>query len=190
MNKILRYTMIGAVALTTFSCSDINEVNKNPNSPADVPSNMIMEGAEKWAMDNVYDLWFSGRQCLTYSQQWVQRNYTEEDRYQIRETVNNSYFNYLYMGLANFDKVITLNTDEKYKATNSAYGANENQIAAAKIMKVWLMDIITDTWGNVPYSQAGKLESEGTLYEQAGFHRRRRHLWRRRHEMEALRQLT
>ena len=31
-------------------------------------------------------------------------------------------------------------------------------------MKVWLMDIITDTWGNVPYSQAGKLESEGTLY--------------------------
>lgn len=123
MNKILRYTMIGAVALTTFSCSDINEVNKNPNSPADVPSNMIMEGAEKWAMDNVYDLWFSGRQCLTYSQQWVQRNYTEEDRYQIRETVNNSYFNYLYMGLANFDKVITLNTDEKYKATNSAYGS-------------------------------------------------------------------
>lgn len=164
MNKILRYMTIGAVALTTFSCSDINEVNKNPNSPADVPSNMVMEGAEKWAMDNIYNVWFSGRQCLTYSQQWVQRNYTEEDRYQIRETVNNSYFNYLYMGLANFDKVITLNTDEKYKATNSAYGANENQIAAAKIMKVWLMDIITDTWGNVPYSQAGKLESKGTLY--------------------------
>jgi hypothetical protein len=164
MNKILRYTMIGVVALTTFSCSDIDNVNKNPNSPGDVPSNMVMEGAEKWAMDNIYDLWFSGRQCLTYSQQWVQRNYTEEDRYQIRETVNNSYFNYLYMGLANFDKVITLNTDEKYKATNSAYGTNANQIAAAKIMKVWLMDIITDTWGNVPYSQAGKLESEGTLY--------------------------
>ena len=150
MNKILRYMTIGAVALTTFSCSDIDSVNKDPNSPADVPSNMVMEGAEKWAMDNIYDLWFSGRQCLTYSQQWVQRNYTEEDRYQIRETVNNSYFNYLYMGLANFDKVITLNTDEKYKATNSAYGANANQIAAAKIMKVWLMDVITDTWGSVP----------------------------------------
>ena len=103
MNKILRYTMIGVVALTTFSCSDIDSVNKDPNSPADVPSNMIMEGAEKWAMDHIYDLWFSGRQCLTYIQQWVQRNYTEEDRYQIRETVNNSYFNYLYMGLANFD---------------------------------------------------------------------------------------
>ena len=114
MNKILRYMTIGAVALTTFSCSDIDSVNKDPNSPADVPSNMVMEGAEKWAMDNIYDLWFSGRQCLTYSQQWVQRNYTEEDRYQIRETVNNSYFNYLYMGLANFDKVITLNTDEKH----------------------------------------------------------------------------
>ena len=55
MNKILRYTMIGVVALTTFSCSDIDNVNKNPNSPSDVPSNMVMEGAEKWAMDNIYD---------------------------------------------------------------------------------------------------------------------------------------
>lgn len=164
MNKIFSYMMLGAAALTTFACSDMDSVNTDPNSPAETPSNMIMEGAEKWTMDHIYDVWFSGRQCLTYSQQWVQRNYTEEDRYQIRETVNNNYFNYLYMGLANFDKVITLNTDEKYKATNAAYGDNANQIAAARIMKVWLMDVITDTWGNVPYSQAGKLESEGTLY--------------------------
>jgi ABC-type Fe3+-hydroxamate transport system substrate-binding protein len=95
---------------------------------------------------------------------WTQRNYTEEDRYQIRESVNNSYFNYLYMGLANFDKVIKMNTDEATKNTASAYGANCNQIAAAKIMKVWLMDVITDTWGNVPYSDIAQLEDKGVLY--------------------------
>lgn len=51
------------------------------------------------------------------------------------------------MGLANFDKVIKMNTDEATKNAASVYGANCNQIAAAKIMKVWLMDVITDTWG-------------------------------------------
>jgi hypothetical protein len=164
MKKILKYILIGAACLPMASCDDLDSLNENPNAPGNVPSNMLMEGAEKWTMDNIYDNWFSGRQCLAYSQQWTQRNYTEEDRYQIRESVNNSYFNYLYMGLANFDKVIKMNTDEATKNTASAYGANCNQIAAAKIMKVWLMDVITDTWGNVPYSDIALLEDKGVLY--------------------------
>lgn len=164
MKKILKYILIGAACLPMASCDDLDSLNENPNAPGNVPSNMLMEGAEKWTMDNIYDNWFSGRQCLAYSQQWTQRNYTEEDRYQIRESVNNSYFNYLYMGLANFDKVIKMNTDEATKNTASAYGANCNQIAAAKIMKVWLMDVITDTWGNVPYSDIAQLEDKGVLY--------------------------
>lgn len=146
------------------SCDDLDSLNEDPNAPGSVPSNMLMEGAEKWTMDNIYDNWFSGRQCLAYSQQWTQRNYTEEDRYQIRESVNNSYFNYLYMGMANFDKVIKMNTDEATKTASASYGANCNQIAAAKIMKVWLMDVITDTWGSVPYSDIAQLEDKGVLY--------------------------
>ena len=164
MKKILKYILMGAACMPMVSCDDLDSLNENPNSPGSVPSNMLMEGAEKWTMDNIYDNWFSGRQCLAYSQQWTQRNYTEEDRYQIRESVNNSYFNYLYMGMANFDKVIQMNTDEVTKNASSAYGANCNQIAAAKIMKVWLMEVITDTWGSVPYSEIGKLESDGVLY--------------------------
>ncbi|MBP8936720.1 MAG: SusD/RagB family nutrient-binding outer membrane lipoprotein [Prevotella sp.] len=164
MNNFLKYIFLGSLCLTAASCSDLDQMNVNPNSTSEVPSNMLMEGAEKWAMDNIYDVWFSGRQCLPYSQQWSQRNYTEEDRYQVRESTNNNYFNYLYMGMANFDKVIKLNSEDATKVTNSAYGANTNQIAAAMIMKVWLMDVITDTWGSVPYSDISKLESDNVLY--------------------------
>ena len=163
MNKFLKYIYAGCIALSATACSDLEQMNVSPNNASAVPSNMLMEGAQKWTMDNIYDVWFSGRQCLAYAQQWSQINYTEEDRYQIRESVNNSYFNYLYQGIANFDKVIKENQNN-HAATNSAYGANANQIAAAKIMKVWLMDVITDTWGNVPYSEVAKLEDEGILY--------------------------
>lgn len=163
IKNIYKYLFCGALGLSVVGCADLDSLNSDPNNPESVPSNMLMSGAEKWAVDNVYDLWFSGRQCLLYAQYWAQRNYTEEDRYQIRESTNNNYFNYLYMGIANFQKVIDLNTDEATASTNSAYGANVNQIAAAKIMKVWLMNIITDTWGNVPYSEISQLE-DGVLY--------------------------
>ena len=164
MKKLIKYTLIGSLCLTAVACSDQEAMNVNPNAASNVPSNMVMNGAEKWTMDNIYDVWFSGRQCLVYAQQWSQRNYTEEDRYQIRESVNNSYFKYLYMGLNNFQKVIKMNTDEATKDASAANGANCNQIAAAMIMKVWLADLMTDTWGSIPYSEALKLESDGVLY--------------------------
>lgn len=164
MKKILKYTLIGSLCFVASACSDQEAMNVNPNAASSVPSNMVMSAAEKWTMDNIYDVWFSGRQCLVYAQQWSQRNYTEEDRYQIRESVNNSYFKYLYMGLNNFQKVINMNTDPATADASSAYGANSNQIAAAMIMKVWLADLMTDTWGNIPYSEALKLDGENVLY--------------------------
>jgi len=111
MKNILKYTLMGMLGLTAVACSDQEAMNVNPNAASTVPSNMVMNAAEKWTMDNIYDNWFSARQCLVYSQQWSQRNYTEEDRYQIRESVNNSYFKYLYMGLNNFQRVIDMNSN-------------------------------------------------------------------------------
>ncbi|MBQ9888241.1 MAG: SusD/RagB family nutrient-binding outer membrane lipoprotein [Bacteroidales bacterium] len=164
MKKALKYILLSVLFLTGMSSCIKEDTNMDPNNPQEVPSNILMSGAEKWIMDNVYDVWFSGRQCLLYAQYWAQRNYTEEDRYQIRESTNNGYFNYLYMGIANLLKVEYLNTDPEFAPGNSAYGLNANQIAAAKILKIWLMQIITDTWGSVPYSEVGKLESDEIYY--------------------------
>ena len=105
MKKALKYILLSVLFLTGMSSCIKEDTNMDPNNPQEVPSNILMSGAEKWIMDNVYDVWFSGRQCLLYAQYWAQRNYTEEDRYQIRESTNNGYFNYLYMGIANLLKV-------------------------------------------------------------------------------------
>lgn len=164
MKNILKYASIGILALTAVACEDQESLNVNPNAAGVVPSNMLMNGAEKWTVDNIYDNWFSARQCLVYSQQWSQRNYTEEDRYQIRESTNNSYFKYLYMGLNNFQRVIDMNTNPETAAKNEVYGANCNQIAAAMIMKVWLAQVMTDTWGSIPYSSALNLEKGDAVY--------------------------
>jgi hypothetical protein len=163
MKKILYLFLILSLSIGAVSCQKMESVNTDPNNPVDVPSNMIMAGTEKKIMDYVYDNWFSGRQCLVYSQYWAQRNYTEEDRYQIRESVNNNYFNQLYTCQANLNKVISLNTDAATAPTMASYGNNNNQIAAARILKVWLYQVMTDTWGAIPYSEASKL-NEGVYY--------------------------
>ncbi|MBQ4405488.1 MAG: SusD/RagB family nutrient-binding outer membrane lipoprotein [Bacteroidales bacterium] len=164
MKNILKYAIVPLIAVGAAACTDLDELNENPNRPQTVPSHMVMNGAEKFTMDHIYDVWFSGRQCLPYSQQIGQRNYTEEDRYRVRPSVNNDYFSYLYIALNNYQNVIDLNTDPETAATNSAFGANQNQIAAARIMKVWVFDVITDTWGAVPYNEALKLVSDDKVY--------------------------
>src|SRR5690554_3353992 len=152
--------------LTIFlivSCQDLEDLNKNPNQPDKVSTATLLTGAQKKMMDYIYDTWFSGRQALPYAQYWSQRNYTEEDRYQIRESVNNSYFNHLYVTAGNYVLIEKMNSDEATKAESATYGSNNNQIAVAKILKVWLMQVIADTWGSVPYSEAFKL-NDGVTY--------------------------
>lgn len=163
MKTLIKSLLVFTLIYMVSSCKDLTELNKDPNNPAKVSTATLMTGAQKKMMDNIYDNWFSGRQALPYAQYWAQRTYTEEDRYQIRESVNNNYFNYLYTVAGNLALIEKMNTDEATKGVAVLEGDNNTQIAAAKILKVWLMQVIADTWGSVPYSEAFKLD-EGIVY--------------------------
>lgn len=163
MKKIIKGLLFASLLISVTSCKDLEEINVDPNNPTEVSTPAILLGAEKKVMDYMFDNWFSGRQSLVYSQYWAQRNYTEEDRYQIRESVNNSYFNYFYTSAGNLARIEAINTDESTKEAAAVYGKNENQIAVAKILKIWLVQVMADTWGGIPYSEAFNL-SGGTLY--------------------------
>ncbi|MDR2949448.1 MAG: SusD/RagB family nutrient-binding outer membrane lipoprotein [Dysgonomonas sp.] len=160
MKTIIKGLLIIVLIFTFGSCKDLEETNIDPNNPEEVSTPTIMTGAQTYMMDYIYDNWFSGRQALVYAQYWAQRNYTEEDRYQIRESVNNNYFNHLYRVAKNLTLIEQLNTDAETKLQMAVYGDNNNQIAAAKILKIWLMQLMVDTWGSIPYSEAFKLEDE------------------------------
>ncbi len=162
MRTYYKLLIVLLVGVFVTSCQNMDELNVNPNAPSSVSTATLLTGSEKKMMDYIYDNWFSGRQALPYAQYWCQRNYTEEDRYQIRESVNNSYFNQLYVVAGNFKLIEDLNTNPETKALAGAVGDNNNQIAVAKILKVWLMQVIADTWGSVPYSEAFKLNDKVT----------------------------
>lgn len=163
MKTLIKSLLVFALIYMVSSCKDLKELNIDPNNPADVSTKTLMTGSQKKMMDNIYDNWFSGRQALPYAQYWAQRTYTEEDRYQIRESVNNNYFNTLYTVAGNLNLIEKLNTDAATKTAAGVFGDNNTQTASAKILKIWLMQVIADTWGSVPYSEAFKL-NDGVVY--------------------------
>ena len=158
MRTYIKFLIIVLIGVSTLACQDLTELNTDPNKAATVSTAALMTGSQKKMMDYIYDNWFSGRQALPYAQYWNQNKYTEEDRYQIRESVNNSYFNYFYTVAGNYKNIEDMNTNSATKGDAAAYGNNNNQIAVAKILKIWLMQIVADTWGSVPYSEAFKLK--------------------------------
>lgn len=161
MKTLYKIVTVILVMTLSYSCDGLTDLNVDPNQPSVVSTTTLMTGSEKKMMDYIYDNWFSGRQALPYAQYWCQRNYTEEDRYQIRESVNNNYFNQLYLVASNLDVLVDICKNDSVKA--SLEGNVNNQIAASKILKVWLMQVVADTWGSVPYSEIGKLK-EGKTY--------------------------
>jgi hypothetical protein len=163
MKTIIKLTLGLFLALFILSCTkNFDEINTNPNQPAEVTTATLLTAASKGLCDNIYDEWWGGRQSMLYAQYWCQRNYPSEDRYAIRQNINNQYWRLIYHDAMNLVQIVKLNTDPATKAKASASGDNNNQIACATILKIWAMQIMTDTYGDIPYFDAFKGDGEPT----------------------------
>jgi hypothetical protein len=144
-----------------FSCTgSFDELNENPNQPISVPTTTLMNNAQKTLIEDIRDDFFSGRMALVWTQYWAQTDYTTESRYQYSETSNNNNWKDLYTSLMDLQRVIELNTDEETASLMSAYGTNNNQIAASRIMKSWVFHLLTDIYGPIPYHSYGSDDDE------------------------------
>lgn len=154
-----------AALLFSASCTkDFEEINTNPNEALSVPTYTLLTSAQKGIMDNTWDEWFNGRRGNQLSQYWASNQYSAESRYQFRTGVSNNSWTLLYAGggasgayqgmggLMELQTIINLN--EESPEDNLASGEPANQIAAAKILKAWTFQMLTDCWGPIPYSEA------------------------------------
>jgi hypothetical protein len=167
LHKIIGFGFV-FLFLVVGCTKEFEEMNVNPNEPASVPTSYLLTDAQAGMIGFLWDEWWNGRFGNLYSQYWSQASYTDESRYKPRENVNNSYWIYFYSGrdinppdgelngggMMNLQEIIRLNTDEETMVTAGLYGSNANQIAVARILKAWMFQILTDTWGYIPYSQA------------------------------------
>ncbi len=165
-HKAIAVVMIGSLLLG--SCrKNFERINEDPNNPKEVPNSYLLTGAQRGIMDNTIDVWWGGQVGNQLGQYWSSNQYTSESRYFFRTNVTNNYWSRFYGGANNdqlvnvgglyeLDQIIKRCTEEP--DLSSVDGDVNNQIAVATILKVWVYQNMTDTWGDIPYSEALQAE--------------------------------
>lgn len=138
------------LATMAFSCrKTLDSINHDTTLTNIAPVEYLLTGAERTAMDIIYNAGASvdGYIGMEYAQYWSGAQTETSSRYLLDEGANSTIWS-LYNGpLVNLNQIIAINNTQ-------AGGPNPNQVAIAQVLSVWLFELLTDIYGNVPYSQA------------------------------------
>lgn len=141
--------VLGALLLTGCT-KDFADINTNKNNTTTVTPDLLLSGVIKSTLDQqVGEAWGIGNIVV---QHHAKIQFVNEDRYGWNE--QNGIWNNVYNNYRNLQNILNaVNGDEK----NPYYGV-------ALIMKSWMFSLVTDAYGDVPYSEAGKAKTDG-LYQ-------------------------
>lgn len=149
ITKKLIYGLMAAVMLTACDPSDFGDLNVNPNATKTPVTSALLTNVLSGIYSNTS---FYTERCL-YAQYLSNSQYPEGSQYQ---TITADFSGYYSGSGYDLQNIININSDEATKSLVLANGSNNNQIAVAKILKVALFSVVTDTWGDVPYSESMK----------------------------------
>ena len=146
--QILRAGAGIAFAMTLAACNSdkLTALNKNPNSPEDVPAGPLFTNAARVAASRWLGTTYSLRQTEWLSQHLSEVQYNDEDRYiRLHAGDTEGSFNGAYSGeLKDFTQIITKGIASAQAGT---YGP-------ASVMRTWEFSYLTNTWGDIPYFTA------------------------------------
>lgn len=143
-----------ALVLTTVlgACDDgLTEVNQNPNGPEDVSAQVLLTQAITSSVGRALGASVHMDWTAVLVQHHAEIQYAEEDLYQFRDGTINTHWAGFYSGpLEDLHQII-----QKGEASNQP-----NVTATGLIMKSWTFQIMTDLWGDIPYSEALRGQDE------------------------------
>src|SRR5947209_6680120 len=146
--RTLTSGIVVALLASAAACNNdtITDINKNPNSPEDVPATTLFTNGARSAVTSWLGQTYNLRAAEFLVQHMAESQYSDEDRYARLGASNTStMFSNPYPGeLEDFQKVI-----KKGQAAKEP-----NVWAPAQIMQTWEFHYLTNSFGDVPYSGA------------------------------------
>lgn len=155
--RIRRYAALPAAAIAVLivgGCDQgLTEVNENPNAPESVPvQNLLLGGIWDVASPNgnrgVFGQWTQLYHGENWAQHIAQPVYNDEDTYTPRGGIPEAIWNEMFYALG----------DLKAAKGLTAGGVDDNVWAIAEIMSVYGQMVLTDYFGDMPYSEALRLD--------------------------------
>ncbi len=158
MKKILFLSFVLSLSALS-SCEDkFDETNLNPNDPTSVPAERLLPHGIYSAVSNIIGPSGTVSLGLDAGNGWAQHTariqYTEIDQFSYTSDLQDLPWRNLYNeALADFQKVYELG-----KASG-----NENYQAIGLIMRSYVFSVLTDVYGDIPYSEALKGTTAGIV---------------------------
>lgn len=119
---------------------DFDEVNTNTNSPETVPAYLLLPTIIKKPINEWVDEgWSTGNVVMQYS---AKIQFTETSRYDW--SASDDPYSTFYDAMRDVENIIDLSTES----------GEDNYVGIAMVMKCWMYSVLTDAYGEIPYSEA------------------------------------
>jgi len=145
------YILLISLSLGVVSCKkELAGINKNPNASENPQPDYLLTAAEKLTADAYWGVDNNMNSSLLFVQHWAKIQYTDTDRY----IENNSSFTTLWktlygQSITDLNKIIAIADQQQ----------TPNYKAVALTLRSWVFQLLTDAYGDIPYRQAGKIDS-------------------------------
>ena len=149
-HKMIQVFAAAVLASGAAGCNadDITKVNENPNSPTDAPAGAVFTSGVINGVGRFLGWFYTGRVTELLAQHLAQAQYPDEDQYKRLEGGDTQgVFNTPYTSeLEDLQKVVDAGTENERPAI----------YAPALAMQALFFQYLTDSWGDIPYSEALK----------------------------------
>ncbi|WP_439555932.1 SusD/RagB family nutrient-binding outer membrane lipoprotein [Dyadobacter sp.] len=139
-------TLLAASILCLSACTgDFDEINTNNNSAASGTADLFLPHGIQSAVDLYWGGAIGQDVGDGFAQHWARIQYTDVDQYTVSADVFTSGWQTLYIeSLADFQRINKIAQES----------GNTNYVAVATIMRSWVFCLLTDIYGDIPYSDA------------------------------------
>ncbi|WP_442590836.1 SusD/RagB family nutrient-binding outer membrane lipoprotein [Pedobacter sp. AW31-3R] len=134
----------GALLMLLSSCGKFEELNVNPNNPATVPAEMLLPPIISGAVGSMNS---SGTRAGQYVQHlsWLGGTSEEDGRYNLTGASYREEWNGPMRLIKDVNQLKEIGTS-----------TNLNQyVAVAAVLKVYILSLMSDAYGDIPYNEAG-----------------------------------
>jgi hypothetical protein len=162
--KNLASFMFAATLISSCDTVDFGDINDNPNGPTAAITSQLLTSAQVSVVSVITDV--AG---VLYTQQLAEGQYPGYSKY---AALTFSYNGWYTGPIQNLNKIIEVNEDPIQAVAAANFGNNNNQIAVSKLLRVYFLQYMTDTWGALPWTEAfkgiqgtqPKFDSQQSLY--------------------------
>jgi hypothetical protein len=127
----------------------LEDINRNPNEVTDPQPDYLLSNGIKASVDTYWGQEATMEAALLYIQYWAKIQYTDPDKYiPSAANIQTVWSNFYAQGIQDFTTLAQLG-DTLH---------NPNYKAAGVIMRSWLFQVVTDLFGNAPYTQAANIQ--------------------------------